>query len=70
MAMFMMIICCFIGKKLVNHIMCLNCITNYVIAIISIIAYSFNNNYLDLAIIYGIASFGVTGFLLKIKQNK
>jgi multisubunit Na+/H+ antiporter MnhF subunit len=69
MAMILMLICLFTSKEFANRIMCLNCFTSYIIAIIAIIAYIFDKNYLDLAIIYALISFTVTAFLLKIKQG-
>jgi multisubunit Na+/H+ antiporter MnhF subunit len=65
-----MLICLVSSKEFASRIMCVNCFTSYAIALISIIAYIFDKNYLDLAIIYGLVSFAVTGFLLKTKQGK
>jgi len=68
-SMNIMILCLLKSKKMIEKIMCLNCFTSYIVAMIAIISYIYDRNYIDLAIIYMLISFVLTGFLLDFLPN-
>ncbi len=69
LSLFLMMICLIKEKIIIARIMCVNCFTSYVVALIAILADKIDHFYLDLAIIYALISFIFTSFLLKKKTN-
>ncbi|MFV9879920.1 MAG: monovalent cation/H+ antiporter complex subunit F [Rickettsiales endosymbiont of Dermacentor nuttalli] len=68
----LMLISIFCNTSIFNKIMSVNCLTNYIIILITLIAYfKMQETFLDIALIYAFINFIATiGFLRYFKQKQ